>query len=396
MQNLIGQKFGLLTVIKEAEDHVQPSGQHKKQFICKCDCGNICTVQKSHLTSGHTTSCGCIQKATTSRQRAINIVGNRYGKLTVLEGSQKINGVLKQKCQCYCGNIVYVKTSDLTTGKVKSCGCISSIAEYETEQWLKKMGITYKKQLSFEDCRNKKPLPFDFGIFDEKGNLIFVIELQGEQHYYAFTFHSESKEQKLLNLQKRQQLDKLKSDYCIANNIPLLTIKYTEFSIKEEIIQKYYTQVISNPTNINYMSLVKEVKESHRTYKTCGFYQIDLENRKILKKWSSLRDIVSELGFSDSGILDCCSKRLKTYKGFGWAYAEDSFNLEEYLAFCTTPNKTSSKAVIQFTKDAHEFIRQWDTATEAAASCNTKANLITNCCRGAQKSAGGYYWEYLN
>lgn len=84
----------------------------------------------------------------------------------------------------------------------------------------------------------------------------------------------------------------------------------------------------------------------------------------------------------------------KFNKGFGWSYAEDSFNLEEYLTFCTTPNKTSSKAVIQFTKDTHEFIRQWDTATEAVASCNTKANLITSCCRGAQKSAGGYFWTY--
>lgn len=394
--DLTGQKFGQLTVLKQAENCILPSGQTKSQWVCQCSCGIICTVQASHLVSGHTKSCGCLVRNELAERRKINIIGNKYGRLTVVEGAKVINNIYKQKCICDCGNVVYVTTAQLTTGQVKSCGCMSSVAEYETEQWLKKMNITYKKQLSFEDCRNQKPLPFDFGIFNEKGNLIFVIELQGEQHYRAFTFHSESKEQKLLNLQKRQQLDKVKSDYCKANNIPLLTIKYTEFPIKEEILQKYYIQTINNSTNINYASLVKEVKDSHKTYKTCGFYQIDLEKRKILKKWNSLREIVSELGFIDSGILDCCSKRLKTYKGFGWAYAEDSFNLEEYLAFCTAPDKTASKAVIQFTKDTHEFIRQWNTATEAATYCNIKAHSITSCCRGAQKSAGGYYWEYLN
>ena len=38
--DLTGKKFGRLTVIKRDEDRIQPSGQHKARWLCKCDCGN--------------------------------------------------------------------------------------------------------------------------------------------------------------------------------------------------------------------------------------------------------------------------------------------------------------------------------------------------------------------
>ena len=52
------QKFGRLTVIKEA-------GRDKHRFVlweCLCDCGNICIVTGRRLRSGHTKSCGCLNK----------------------------------------------------------------------------------------------------------------------------------------------------------------------------------------------------------------------------------------------------------------------------------------------------------------------------------------------
>lgn len=57
--DLTGQRFGRLTVLKRADDLIQPSGQHKTQWLCKCDCGNVLTVQGNNLKNGHTKSCGC-------------------------------------------------------------------------------------------------------------------------------------------------------------------------------------------------------------------------------------------------------------------------------------------------------------------------------------------------
>lgn len=58
--DLIGQRFGRLTVIEKAEPKHFPSGQTKIQYKCKCDCGNETTVLSQNLIRGNTKSCGCL------------------------------------------------------------------------------------------------------------------------------------------------------------------------------------------------------------------------------------------------------------------------------------------------------------------------------------------------
>lgn len=55
--------------------------------------------------------------------RFIDITGNRYNRLKVLE---RIEGVQPAtwKCKCDCGNITIVRGTNLKTGAVKSCGCL--------------------------------------------------------------------------------------------------------------------------------------------------------------------------------------------------------------------------------------------------------------------------------
>lgn len=57
MKDLIGEKFGLLTVIKHAG---KPSKRHR--WICRCDCGTEKNIQGNHLTYGKIKSCGCLKK----------------------------------------------------------------------------------------------------------------------------------------------------------------------------------------------------------------------------------------------------------------------------------------------------------------------------------------------
>lgn len=54
--NLIGKKFGRLTVIKLA--YIKGSTYWK----CKCDCGNYKITRGTYLTKKITTSCGCYNK----------------------------------------------------------------------------------------------------------------------------------------------------------------------------------------------------------------------------------------------------------------------------------------------------------------------------------------------
>ena len=62
-----GDKYGRLTIVKEVEPYVCPSGTTKRKFNCVCDCGNIRNVVLSLLINNHTRSCGCYQKEKTSQ-----------------------------------------------------------------------------------------------------------------------------------------------------------------------------------------------------------------------------------------------------------------------------------------------------------------------------------------
>lgn len=62
MDNLVGKRFGKLTVISR-----EPNNKWRETtWLCECDCGGETITTGKHLRSGHTTSCGCIrlQKAT--------------------------------------------------------------------------------------------------------------------------------------------------------------------------------------------------------------------------------------------------------------------------------------------------------------------------------------------
>lgn len=54
--DLKGKRFGRLLVLESVKVKSNNGGRH---WRCQCDCGGIAIVRTSHLTSGHTVSCGC-------------------------------------------------------------------------------------------------------------------------------------------------------------------------------------------------------------------------------------------------------------------------------------------------------------------------------------------------
>lgn len=55
--------------------------------------------------------------------KVLNLIGKKFGKLTVIERDGSQCGHSKWKCQCDCGNIISVIGSNLKSGSVFSCGC---------------------------------------------------------------------------------------------------------------------------------------------------------------------------------------------------------------------------------------------------------------------------------
>lgn len=111
--------------------------------------------------------------------------------------------------------------------------CSMSKLEYRVKCFLEKEGISFISQYRIYNCRDKRPLPFDFAIFNSSNKLLGLVECQGEQHYNEMGFHSlKNKDESLSSFQYIINHDKIKYNYCLNNSIPLLLISYKD---KEKI-----------------------------------------------------------------------------------------------------------------------------------------------------------------
>lgn len=148
-KDLAGMKFGKLTAIKIIEH----GGTHKPvKWLCKCSCGREKIVDSQLLQSKAISDCGC---STIKR-----LVGRKFGRLTVIDSTAKRDihtGSIIWKCQCDCGNIVYVSTSNLESNsnhRTQSCGCLRR--ENSTKHSLSKTKL-YKKLVAIKGrCKNPK------------------------------------------------------------------------------------------------------------------------------------------------------------------------------------------------------------------------------------------------
>ena len=59
--NLCGRKFGKLEVLSLTGQVVSKSGQSRRFWLCRCECGKETKVVTHALTGGNTQSCGCMK-----------------------------------------------------------------------------------------------------------------------------------------------------------------------------------------------------------------------------------------------------------------------------------------------------------------------------------------------
>lgn len=224
--HLEGQQFGRLTV------------QYRCNFFkgrahpwhCICECGQEVDVSTHNLVSGKTKSCGCLQKEKASqigkktidnaRQYHIDqLLGKRFGRLLVIENTYQVkNHTYVWKCLCDCGNITYVRTTDLTKGNTLSCGCLISKGQAIIEKILLENNIIFQKEYICYNAEKQYEQRFDFYVNNE-----YFIEYDGIQHFQEVKYFQTS-------LKEQQIKDVYKNQWCKANNIPLIRIPYTHLN----------------------------------------------------------------------------------------------------------------------------------------------------------------------
>lgn len=124
MIDLTGRKFGKLTVLEKAESSHTPNGNTITMWKCKCECGNEVTVASQKLRTGHTTSCGCgrgvkgenLLGQKFGRLTVVEWIPPKERKSQMF--------AWKCKCDCGSDKVVITATVKLKSGQTKSCGCL--------------------------------------------------------------------------------------------------------------------------------------------------------------------------------------------------------------------------------------------------------------------------------
>ena len=225
-----GQKFGRLLILESIWDDVA-------KVKCLCDCGKEVILNRNSVITKHTKSCGCLQKDTMRNIRLkddTNYVSD-FGVKILKPYKRNKKGQLVWECECgYCNNHFYSIPARIKNNHIKSCGClISSSMESYIKNFLDQNNINYETQYTYEDCINKKgnKLRFDFAI-KKNQQVYFLIEYDGKQHFESIDYFGGEE-----GFKTRLEYDKIKTDYCRNNNIPLLRLPYylSNDEIKQEI-----------------------------------------------------------------------------------------------------------------------------------------------------------------
>lgn len=114
MSNIVGQKFGKLTVIKKTDERYIDGSV---LYLCRCECGKEIKSTSSRLKSGHLKTCG------DPIHQVEDLTGKKLGRLTVTSYAGRKRGKTYWNCLCECGNTTVADAYSLKNGSIVSCGC---------------------------------------------------------------------------------------------------------------------------------------------------------------------------------------------------------------------------------------------------------------------------------
>jgi hypothetical protein len=138
---------------------------------------------------------------------------------------------IKYWWKCEYGHSWQATTANRTKHESGCPICSESHGEKKIKEYLEKNNILFNRQVKFKECKYKRRLPFDFGVYiNEK---LILIEYQGLQHYKPYDrFGGEQLFEKI------KTRDQIKKEYCIKNNIEFIEIPFWDYNNIETILDK--------------------------------------------------------------------------------------------------------------------------------------------------------------
>lgn len=116
-------------------------------------------------------------------------------------------------------------------------------------------------------------------------------------------------------------------------------------------------------------------------------------NGNFIKIYNSITEASIEAGVHSSLIIECCKGHRKTGNGYIWRYADEELT-QEHIDWCNDI-KNKKVPVLQYSL-SYEFLRCFDGVNIASRSTGVDPSMIIRCCKGKQKTAGGFIWRYAD
>lgn len=199
-------------------------------------CGNSFLIKISHFINGQ--GCKYCNKENNTHGalsneiflERVSIYSNDFEFLSKYKNNHTPINILHKKCK---------KELQITPQHIYDRGiyckyCDGSKGEQRISNYLDTYKILYYSQFVFDDCKNAKPLRFDFYI----PNYNICIEYQGEQHYTPIEIFGGEKAFK-----KQKENDNIKRAFCKNNKLLLVEISFNEYKNIESILNDVFKKV---------------------------------------------------------------------------------------------------------------------------------------------------------
>ncbi|GGD29683.1 hypothetical protein [Pontibacillus salipaludis] len=217
---LYGSEFEVLDEYK---------GRHENIVIKHHVCGNIFPVRPRHFLDQKSYCKYCNKKVSKTNEmfktEVKELVGTLYTFLDEYVDAKTLIRVQHSTCK-----EVYLVTPDNFLRNRRCPTCHSNSQDSKGQRlirdFLKFNNIPFIEEYKDSDCKNQRPLRFDFAVFDtqNKRNLLMLIEFDGEQHFKPVDYFGGDEA-----YMSQVENDSIKDNFAKRTKIPLLRIPY--FSI---------------------------------------------------------------------------------------------------------------------------------------------------------------------
>ena len=271
----------------------------------------------------------------------------------------------------HCGNKKKCRISGVHNDKSIGCICSDGISYPEKFIYsvLKQLNLNFETQYSPKWIEGKR---YDFYLLDYN----CIIEVHGEQHYNYFG--------RGRSLEEEQENDKYKMELALNNGIENYIIIDCRKSELEWVKNNIFNSELNNMldlSNINWLEC-EEFALGNLIKEVCNYWN---KHRNVDNEDITTSDLTKY--FKLSGVT--IRKYLKYGTELGWC----KYNTKEEARRNGKLNsKHRCKPVSQFLEG--EFIKTYPSARIAEKQTGINHVSIGNCCRGEQKTAGGFVWKF--